>query len=66
MPNKNTFDIPPIANLISEEMTNMDGGGQIVLDPFAGVGSTAIACVETSRDCIACEIDKLYFDIAER
>lgn len=35
MPNKNTFDIPPIATLISEEMTN--GGGQrgLWIDPFA-------------------------------
>jgi hypothetical protein len=35
MPNKNTFDILPIANLISEEMTNVGEQGGLWIDPFA-------------------------------
>lgn len=31
MPNKNTFDIPPIKTLLAEEM----GGGPLWIDPFA-------------------------------
>lgn len=36
----------------------------LVLDPFCGSGTTAIACVETERDFIGVEIDKDYYDIA--
>lgn len=35
--------------------------GDIVLDPFVGVGATAIACKETNRKFIGCELDKKYF-----
>jgi DNA modification methylase len=38
--------------------------GQIVLDPFLGSGSTAIACVQTGRKFIGMEIDETYFDQA--
>ena len=41
-----------------------DRGG-IVLDPFMGSGSTAIACINTSRSFIGIEIDKDYFSIAK-
>lgn len=36
----------------------------IVLDPFAGGGSTGIACVKNNRHFIGIEIDKGYFDLA--
>lgn len=36
--------------------------GDIVLDPFAGSCSTAIACINTNRKFIAFEIDKEYYD----
>lgn len=37
--------------------------GDIVLDPFMGSFSTAIACVNTNRDFIGFEIDEDYYDI---
>lgn len=37
-----------------------------VLDPFIGSGTTAIACLNTNRNYIGFEIDKGYFDIAEK
>lgn len=36
----------------------------LVLDPFMGSGSTAIACMNTGRNYIGFEIDKEYYDKA--
>jgi len=38
--------------------------GQIVFDPFAGSGTTAVACKELGRDYIGIEISQKYCDIA--
>lgn len=38
--------------------------GDIVFDPFMGSGSTGVACKETNRDFIGCEIDPHYFEVA--
>lgn len=43
---------------------NSSNTGDTVLDPFVGIGSTAIACKHLDRNFIGCEIDKKYFDIA--
>jgi len=37
-----------------------------VLDPFCGSGTTGIACVQTGRKFIGCEIDEKYVEIARR
>lgn len=37
--------------------------GDLVLDPFMGSGTTAIACIRSSRNYIGSEIDKRYFDV---
>ena len=39
--------------------------GDIVLDPFMGSGSTAIACISTNRNYIGFELDETYFNIAK-
>lgn len=41
-------------------------GGQTILDPFMGSGTTGVACVQTGRDFIGIEIDPGYFAIAEK
>jgi site-specific DNA-methyltransferase (adenine-specific) len=37
-----------------------------VLDPFMGSGTAGVACVQTGRNFIGCEIDPGYFQIASR
>lgn len=36
--------------------------GDVVLDPFSGSCSTAVACINTNRKFIGFEIDKEYYD----
>ena len=36
--------------------------GDVVVDTFLGGGTTAIACKNTQRKFIGCEINKEYFD----
>lgn len=45
---------------------NSSNENDIVLDPFMGSGSTGIACLNTNRSFIGIELDKNYFDIAEK
>lgn len=37
--------------------------GNVILDPFAGSGSTAVAAIKSKRDFIAIERDQKYYDI---
>ena len=39
---------------------------EVVLDPFMGSGSTMIACLNTNRKGIGIELDKHYFDVAQK
>jgi DNA modification methylase len=40
--------------------------GDIVVDPFAGTGTTALAALETGRNSISVEIDPSYVDLVEQ
>ena len=39
--------------------------GDVVIDPMAGLGTTAVACVRTGRRFLACELSPEYHAIAE-
>jgi site-specific DNA-methyltransferase (adenine-specific) len=45
---------------------NSSKENEIVLDPFMGAGSTALACKELNRQFIGFELDKHYHDIANK
>ena len=38
--------------------------GDLILDPFMGSGTTAVACKQLERDYIGFELEKKYYDIA--
>jgi site-specific DNA-methyltransferase (adenine-specific) len=40
--------------------------GETVLDNCMGVGSTGVACKNTNRKFIGIELDKTYFELAEK
>jgi hypothetical protein len=39
--------------------------GQLVMDPFMGIGSTAFVSVETGRDCVGFELKESYHRLGE-
>jgi site-specific DNA-methyltransferase (adenine-specific) len=40
--------------------------GDTILDPFMGSGTTGVACVQTGRSFIGCEISAEYFKVAQK
>lgn len=52
--------------LISHLIRLFTQEGQIVLDPFFGSGSHAIASLENNRQFIGFEIEKRYFEITQK
>lgn len=44
---------------------NSSKKNDIVVDPFMGIGSTALACLETKRRFYGVEIDENYYNIAK-
>jgi DNA modification methylase len=52
----------PVA-LIADAILDVTNRGDVVLEPFAGSGSTVLAAETTGRICRAIEIDALYCDL---
>ena len=55
----------PVA-LIDRALRNSSKGRDVVLDPFAGSGSTAIAAEKTGRTARLVELDPGYCDVVVR
>jgi len=55
--------VKPVA-MIADAILDCSARGEIVLDGFAGVGSTILAAERVGRTCYAIEIDPLYVDTA--
>jgi len=45
---------------------NSSNEGDVVIDPFMGVGATGVACNNLNRKFIGIEIDEKYFNIANK
>ena len=50
----------PVA-LMEHYILNSSNVGDTIIDPFMGVGATAIACINTGRKFIGIELDKDYY-----
>lgn len=75
VPNKKTKDILTKQNLHDTEkpielmkilIENSSSPEDIVLDPFVGIGTTALACYDCHRNCIGIELDEGYSNIAKK
>jgi len=53
-------------SLIEQAIRNSSRRGDLVLDPFCGSGTLAIACEKTGRKARLIEIDPLYCDVTVR
>ena len=51
----------PLMQCLIENSTQK---GELVLDPFIGSGTTALACIRSKRNYIGCEIDPKYYKVA--
>lgn len=51
-------------DLLEFYIENSSQPNEIVFDPFMGVGSTAIAAINTGRRFLGFELDKKYYDVA--
>lgn len=61
---KNLHDTEKPVELMKILIENSTQENGIVIDPFLGIGTTAIACVNTNRHYIGFELDPQYYDIA--
>lgn len=52
--------------IIKALVANSSKEGDLVLDPFMGSGTTAVACIDLKRDYVGMELDKKWFDVCER
>lgn len=62
---KNLHDTEKPVELMKILVENSSKEGNLVLDPFMGIGSTGLACINTNRKFFGIEIDDKYFNIAE-
>lgn len=57
---------PKPTKFIKELLEMFSNKNDLVLDPFIGSGSTALACKDLERNFIGFEIEKKYYDLANK
>ena len=62
------FEHPAIfpESLAKDHILTWSVENDLVLDPFMGSGTTAVACMETDRKYIGFEVDPTYYDVCQR
>lgn len=63
---KNKHPCPKPLEFIVRLIARFSWGGETILDPFMGSGTTGVAAVRLGRKFIGIELDPAYFDIACR
>ena len=63
---KNIHDTEKPIDLMKILIENSSKENEIVLDPFMGIGSTGVSCINTNRNFIGIELDEKYFEIAKK
>lgn len=61
---KTIHDTEKPIELMKTSIENSSSMGDIVFDPFIGIGATVLACIELHRNYIGCELDTTYCEIA--
>lgn len=61
---KNIHNTEKPVELMKILIENSSKENDVVLDPFMGVGSTALACIDTNRNYLGFELDEEYYNIA--
>jgi len=62
---KNLHDTEKPVELMKILIENSSNEGDIILDPFVGIGTTVLACLETNRFGVGVELDEKYYKIAK-
>jgi site-specific DNA-methyltransferase (adenine-specific) len=62
---KNLHDTEKPVELMKILIENSSNENDLVLDPFMGIGSTGVACINTNRNFIGIELDTNYYNIAK-
>ena len=64
---KKNFNHPAIfpLQLVKDHIISWSNKGELILDPFIGSGTTAVACKELQRNYIGFEISKEYYNMSE-
>jgi len=53
-------------DLITKLILNSSKENDIILDPFMGSGTTAVACINAKRQYIGFELDTTYYELANK
>lgn len=63
---KRKYNHPTIKplSIIETLIKNSSSSGEVILDCFAGSGTTAVAAIKNNRKFIAIECDKTYYELA--
>lgn len=61
----NYHDTEKPIKLMKILVENSSNEGDLIYEPFMGIGSTVLACKELNRNYIATELDENYFEIAK-